>query len=1156
MLYCGLLIFILFLLSPDVSGKSRFVPSGYNTIQKAIDASSVNDTVIIEPGIYYENLVLTKNIILASRFIQDGNPDHIQKTIIDGSRGVDPKRASTIYISGECDSGCIITGLTIRGGMGSILYDPEDILFPYWNIGGGICLINAGATIEKNIITANFIKPNKYTEFTAGGAIGSCSPPTQQLAEIKLIIRDNIITGNESTGKWSEGGGIAVGQTSEISRNIITKNRTFSVTRSAGGGVALYLQKKITIRVFGNYISQNSAGIGAGLLAGGGKKRTGELLAYNNIISDNNAIEVGGGVHIARNAMAVLYHNTITGNKTKAPGGGINLADGAYTVLNNNILWKNIPDQIYEWGRIQVNYNLIEGGYHGVGNIDADPGFISDDTLFRISANSPCIAAGLKRFTLAGRKIELPEYDYSGKKRIQPISNNPDLGAHESEANIPAHEQSMYTEENYIKLLFNIKQSGVQRTDPATGEIIEAGKMLYTMEVNDNGAPLAEPDEEQRIFTLPAGENTIDIEIIARGRDSMKNLLAYIMLEGVDQRAIQHTSQHDIFFNRWSNLKPGTYYLSILPQDDNNIIGGVNLIKCKIIVLPFWYQTWWAFLLYTLAVFFAAFVYMRIRISSIKSKNELNIKQNELGKLSELDKLKSRFLANVAHELRTPLTLILGPAETLTKMKLKKEAGEHIQLIRRSAHRLLRQVDTLLQFSRVESGSARLKVFNHNIVPHIARVVSYFASPAARKNLTISFNAVTKEIHGQFDHEIIEEIVQNLMSNAVKFTQSGGSVQAEVKEESGFLNIRIADTGMGISDQDKPHIFERFFRADTTHKTEGTGIGLSLTKELTELHHGRISIESYYGEGTTVTVSIPLSGYLPHETGEPLTEVTEEYPDDSVLTPSENDTEAADAGEKQIILLAEDNADTRIYLRSILQKFYTVIESEDGARALEKTRITIPDLIITDIMMPDMDGIELCHAIKNDERTSHIPVIILSALAEKKDKLNGLHEGADDYLLKPFDAEELLSRVENLLESRRKLRESFSRKVMLQPGEVSFVSLDEKFMRRAIEVAEKHLSDEKFGVDQLAHEMFLSYAQFYRKIKALTNLSPVDFIRILRLERAKKLLETNWGSIADVADEVGFINHSYFAKCFHDRFGIHPHDVPVKKGNSSEKIKE
>jgi signal transduction histidine kinase/DNA-binding response OmpR family regulator len=583
-----------------------------------------------------------------------------------------------------------------------------------------------------------------------------------------------------------------------------------------------------------------------------------------------------------------------------------------------------------------------------------------------------------------------------------------------------------------------------------------------------------------------------------------------------------------------------------------------------------------------------------------RHKHQAELEHVEAEKLREVDQMKSRFFANISHEFRTPLTLILGPirkwrVETSRRDVSTKEMDNDFEMMERNAQRLLRLINQLLDLSKLEGGAMKLRASRGNIVPFVKGLASSFESSADVRRVAVSIHADRDEIEVCFDKDKMEKILTNLLSNAFKFTPEGGDVRVEIRNPQSaiqnHIEITIADTGIGIPSDELPRVFDRFYQVDSsqTREHEGSGIGLALTKELVELHHGTISVRSEVGKGTEFTVRLPLG--REHLKDEEVVEGGERQPTteslriplerdevrhgkkdetstdgraishpDQIVPPSRIPHESGilDSGTsslestprndgKPLVLVVEDNADVRAYMREYLVTDYDVQEAHDGAEGIEKAREIIPDLIISDVMMPKKDGYELCKALKLDEKTSHIPIILLTAKAGTENKIEGLETGADDYLTKPFDAKELLVRVKNLIDLRRKLRERFSVGQVLKPGDIAVISIDDAFLQKAMAVVEQRMGDEEFGVEQLRDELGMSRTQLHRKLTALTNQSAGDFIRYMRLQRAKQLLEQDAGNISEIAYQVGFNSVAYFTKCFREQFGVVPSEVRTPK---------
>jgi signal transduction histidine kinase/DNA-binding response OmpR family regulator len=532
-----------------------------------------------------------------------------------------------------------------------------------------------------------------------------------------------------------------------------------------------------------------------------------------------------------------------------------------------------------------------------------------------------------------------------------------------------------------------------------------------------------------------------------------------------------------------------------------------------------------------------------------------NSKKQQAALFREVDTMKSRFFANISHEFRTPLTLLLGPIEKRLSNATDASDKKELSIMQTNASRLLTLVNQLLDLSRLESGSLKLQCRQLNLNELIDRVSSQFASMADSRNITFQIDA--NEPVGVFaDAEKVEKIITNLLSNAFKFTSTNGTIHliitkkpADKQFPAGSAEIIVRDTGIGIKDDDLPKIFDRFYQVDnsSTRQYEGSGIGLALVKELVELHHGSIVVESIAGEGTCFTIHLPLG--KDHLASDELASTPAEelrQGQTAVVADALEEIDGAEAGPSMPkLLVVEDNADLRYYLRSCLSGKYSIMESPDGTDGYQKALEQIPDIVVTDLMMPGMDGIELCKKLKADEKTSHIPIILLTAKADHSTKLLGLRTGADDYITKPFSPDELVTRVENLITIRRNLQQKYSRQLRLMPSEVDIVSMEDRFVKKVMTVIEQYLDDTSFSVDVLASEMAMSNTQLYRKLKSLTGFTPNELIRNTRLERAASLLRQRAGNVADIAYQVGFNNLSYFSKCFKEKFGVSPSEFTV-----------
>lgn len=575
------------------------------------------------------------------------------------------------------------------------------------------------------------------------------------------------------------------------------------------------------------------------------------------------------------------------------------------------------------------------------------------------------------------------------------------------------------------------------------------------------------------------------------------------------------------------------------------------------------------FLMNIIGVSSIVFAIMYYFVGKITVLNvEIELKKNELEiqaeKLKEMDKIKSRFFANISHEFRTPLTLILGLVnKQITKPNSPPDPNDS-DTIKRNGQRLLQLINQLLDLSKIESGEMKMEASKNDIVKFIENLSSQFESLAFVKQITISFNSQDINVQHShqpielfFDKEKLQKIVSNLLSNAVKFTPPNGRIAVEVKEDKnsgealGMVSIKVSNTGEGIPHDKIVYVFDRFFQVDSAsnRQYEGTGIGLALVKELVQIHHGKVSVESNLGV-TCFTVKLPLDeGYLKDD--EKITSIDFTYEEKkesmvrdisthSMIEVGSDLASISEAVDRLEILIVEDNHDLRSFVSNILQHDYKVIEAVDGIDGVEKAEATIPDLIISDVMMPRMDGFELCRKLKANEKTNHIPLILLTAKAAREHKLEGLETGADDYLVKPFDEAELLIRIKNLIAIRQKLQRKYQGESWQKPKVVTIISVHQKFIESLKNVIEKNIDNEQFGVDDLGKEMAMSRSQIHRKLKALTDLSATTFIRNYRLHRAADLLKQGAGNVTEIGYQVGFNSQTYFSSSFQELFGCSP----------------
>lgn len=650
-------------------------------------------------------------------------------------------------------------------------------------------------------------------------------------------------------------------------------------------------------------------------------------------------------------------------------------------------------------------------------------------------------------------------------------------------------------------------------------------------------------------ISLKHNENVFSIEFSALNYFQPDRTRFRYMLEGFNDQWIETDAR-----NRsatYTNLNPGTYLFRVKASASDGTWGD-NETQLKITVIPPFYVTGWAFALY-----FISFVFLVLMlVFTIRRRAKIHYlreqEKDEYQRLRDLDSMKINFFTNVSHEFRTPLTLILTPLDKL--LKEVKEAGMHEQLvmIKRNATRLLNMVNQLLDFRKLEVNNISLNTSYGDISGFLEDEFNSFVNLFESKNIRYHFQSNVKEYFVNFDKDKMEKIVFNLLSNAVKFTSENGNIEFNVLKNypdsnkfndlfSGreYLEIQVKDDGIGIHPDRKEKVFERFFQGENSSSIiKGSGIGLSLTKEFVEMHDGTINVISEPGKGSLFIVLLPLSTDI--GTNASLNENFDSKPikpyNDGVI-----DKElVADKNKKPVILIIEDNEDLRFYLKENLKHEYEILEAVNGSEGWRLTLSAMPQLVVTDIMIPFENGIDLCRRIKNESRTSHIPVILLTARISHEQNIEGLEAGADDYITKPFNYAILELKIKRLIEQRNIFQRSFAKKFEIKPGEIGITSMDEKFLKKGIQTVEKNIGNSEFTVEKMGRELGVSRGHLYNKLMALTGKTPIEFIRIMRLKRAAQLLAKSQQSVAEIAFQVGFNDPKYFTKYFKDEFGVVP----------------
>jgi len=541
----------------------------------------------------------------------------------------------------------------------------------------------------------------------------------------------------------------------------------------------------------------------------------------------------------------------------------------------------------------------------------------------------------------------------------------------------------------------------------------------------------------------------------------------------------------------------------------------------------------------------------------VKTKLIQEQEQKEADRLKELDNLKSRLYTNITHEFRTPLTVIMGLNDRITNNDKAKD------LIRRNSKNLLQLINQMLDLAKAEEGKLQLDLIQKDIVNYVRYLTESFLSAAESKNIKLTFYTEKTQLIIKYDEAKIQHIIQNLLSNAIKFTPDYGKIIIHVKtvviQKQSFLQIKVKDSGIGIAQKEIPHIFDRFYQSDntSTRKVDGTGIGLALTKELVNLMNGKILINSQLEKGSEFIIQLPYEEELSPEIAQGFidAETTIASMPLAFSSPSKSNKVAVEAtnlietfnleiDNKPLLLIIEDNEDVLTYIQLCLVDHYRINVARNGKEGLEKAYELIPDIIISDVMMPEKDGFEVTQTLKQDKKTSHIPIILLTAKATQQNKLKGLKYGADAYLIKPFDKEELLIRLEKLVELRNRLQQYYaSSKFLGKENKAKIDNPESIFLKEMYQIINKHLMDNDFSVPQIAQAMNMSQVQVYRKLKALTGKTPTQYIRFIRMEKAMTLLKTTTLNISEIAYDLGFSDPNYFSRTFQQVYGQTPSSI-------------
>lgn len=606
-------------------------------------------------------------------------------------------------------------------------------------------------------------------------------------------------------------------------------------------------------------------------------------------------------------------------------------------------------------------------------------------------------------------------------------------------------------------------------------------------------------------------------------------------------------------FATYNNLQKGSYKLQLKATDENGI-WSEEITTLQIIKKPAFYETWWATLIYLILLGFLGLSFYRYSVNRFRLRQELKIARIEKDKSEELTQTKLRYFTNISHELLTPLTIISCLIDDL-ETSFKGKFWQH-EVMRVNVSRLKRLLQQILDFRKVESGNMKLKVSEGDLVSFIQYICTFNFNPlATEKRIHFSFIASEKDLMGWFDPDKMDTVIFNLLSNAFKYTQKGGSIHVNLdkiaKGSNNWVRIIVSDTGRGIAPEDLEHIFTRFYSNDPTNSVENHGIGLTLTKELLEMHHATIRVESEPGVGSSFTVEVPLDSefYSEAERSGKLMSPMPDLVDEEMSYVEES--EHVHTKEEVNVLIVEDNQQLRTFIERLFRKKYHTFTAENGVQALKIIEEQPIDIVLSDIVMPEMDGLELCRQVKSNLNTSHIEVLLLTAKNSIDDRIESYNAGADGYLSKPFELKVLEARIASLIRNRRHKTDQFKSNFDLNISSMEFASIDEKFLESAVAVIEEHLAEPDFDLDMFSGKLNMSKSSLYRKIKSLTQLSPVEFTKNIRLKHACQMLKNQQGNISDIAYSVGFADPKYFTSCFKAEFGMTPTEYLKKNREES-----
>lgn len=726
-------------------------------------------------------------------------------------------------------------------------------------------------------------------------------------------------------------------------------------------------------------------------------------------------------------------------------------------------------------------------------------------------------------------------------------------------------------------LLYNQGQNLILFSDTASFNNYIPPIQITSLVINDQdySSFYGESDELSDLnrINLKYSENNLRISFVSLNLLNSKDNMYRYFMSGIDKDTVTTSSGYRIA--EYKKVKPGKYTFWVTGSNNDGLWNPEGR-KLEIIINPPWYTSGISKVLYMFLLVSVVILIVKTRTDRLKMekarlesivRSRTSELENKNRQIEEMDRLKTTFFTEISHEIRTPLSLIVGPVDTIlseTETITNEKTKRLLEVIKRNSLRLLKLVNQLLDISKIDAGKMRLNLEESDIFKCLRIIASGFLSVAEQRKIRFRIIIPDEPLITFFDHDKVEKILTNLLSNAFKYTSSGGIIICKINIEETFpednspvLRIVVSDTGSGIAEENISRIFDRFFREEGHWEKDGggTGIGLSLTRDFVKQMHGKINLQSKSGSGTTFEVNLPLGKMHLSDNEYIIVHESEEkkYGQDYNLCSYSdiNRMPEEQAEEKLLLLIVEDNEDLCNYLKSNLVEHYSVIVTENGRSAFEIAVSKIPDIIISDIIIPELNGIDLCKKLKEDQNTSHIPVILLTAKVTAEDKITGLESGADDYLSKPFDIKELKARISNLISQREKLRLKYGLLTGLERSDIFPLNSDEKFIKRVAEIIKDNMQDFEFDTGALQEKLGISRMHLYRKIKALTGLTAHDLIQKCRMIEAARLLKLNAGNITEIALRTGFSNPSHFARCFREFYGVLPKDLKKESKNKT-----